>query len=274
MAKPRIFIASSIESLPIAEAATVNLDREFEVSLWRTGTFKLSSNAVDDLAAKASSVDFALFVFSPDDLSLIRDKTEHVARDNVVFELGLFIGSIGKERCFILKPRDQEMHLPSDLAGVNFADFDPIRTDKDMESATSAACIAIRKRSSELGVISHTTLPKNVRLKSNLPNYKLDPRDYEFLSACLESHTSVPDGLRFHSISNSLRSIPDNLLRVAAVKLERLNLIEKSVQTDEDNGYDYFSYSITEQGIDELLEHTDQLSTARPSRFDDDEIPF
>src|SRR5690348_9736343 len=132
--KPRIFIASSVESLPIAEAATVNLDREFEVSPWPAGTFKLSSTAVDDLATKASSVDFALFVFSPEDLVVIRNKTEHVARDNVVFELGLFIGAIGRERCFILKPRGQELHLPSDLAGINYADFEPIRTDKDMES--------------------------------------------------------------------------------------------------------------------------------------------
>jgi hypothetical protein len=271
--KPRIFIASSVESLPIAEAANVNLDHEFEVSLWRTGAFKLSSTAVDDLATKASSVDFALFVFSPEDLSFIRDKAEHVARDNVVFELGLFIGSIGKERCFILKPRDEEMHLPSDLSGVNFADFDPLRTDKDMESATGAACIAIRKRSAELGVVSHTTLPKSVRLKSNPPNYKLVAADHEFLSACLESHTSLPDGLRFHFISNSIRSIPDKLLRVAAVKLERMNFIEKSVQTDEDDGYDYFSYSITEQGIDELLEHTDKLSVKPEVKFDDD-IPF
>ncbi len=274
MGKSKIFIASSVESLRIAEAANVNLDHDFEVSLWRTGTFKLSSTAVDDLAIRASSIDFALFVFSPDDLAVIRDKTEHVTRDNVVFELGLFIGSIGKERCFILKPRDQDMHLPSDLSGVNFADFEPSRADKDMESATSAACIAIRKRSAELGVISHTTLPKSVRLKSNPPKYKLAPADYEFLSACLESHTSLPNGLRFHFISNSLRRVPDSFLRVAAVKLERLNLVEKSVQTDEDDGYDYFSYSITEQGIDELLEHTDALSAKSESQFDDDDIPF
>lgn len=274
MAKPRIFIASSVASLPIAEAANVNLDHEFEVSLWRTGTFKLSSTTVDDLAIKASSVDFALFVFSPVDLSVIRDKAEHVVRDNVIFELGLFIGSIGKDRCFILKPRDQDMHFPTDLSGVNFADFEPIRTDKDMESATSAACIAIRKRSSELGVISHTTLPKSVRLKSNPPKYKLATTDYEFLSACLESYTSLPNGLSFHFITTRLRSVPDKLLRVAAVKLERLNFVEKSVQTDKADGYDYFSYSITEQGIEELLEHTDQSLAKPEAQLEDDDIPF
>ena len=274
MTKPKIFIGSSVESLRIAEAANVNLDHDFEVSVWRAGAFKLSSTTIDDLVTKASTVDFALFVFSPDDLAIIRQATKHVARDNVVFELGLFIGSIGKERCFVLKPRGQELHLPTDLLGLNLADFEAARTDGDMESATSAACTEIRKRSEELGVIRHTTLPKSVRFKSNPPKYTLVQADYEFLSACLESHTSTPDGLQFHFINNNLKSVSTKLLRIAAVKLERLNLIEKSIQTDAQDGYDYFSYSITEQGIDVLLENTEYLSATPKPEFADDDIPF
>lgn len=274
MTKPKIFIGSSVESLRIAEAANVNLDHHFEVTIWRAGTFKLSSTTIDDLVTKASAVDFALFVFSPDDLATIRQTAEHVTRDNVVFELGLFIGSIGKERCFVLKPRGQELHLPTDLLGLNLADFEAVRTDGDMESATSAACTEIRKQSDELGIIRHATLPKSLKFKSNPPKYNLVATDYEFLSACLESHTSMPGGLQFHVISNSLRSISSKLLRIAAVKLERLNLIEKSIQTDDRDGYDYFSYSITEQGIDELLANTEHLSAGPKPGFDDDNIPF
>ena len=273
MQKPRIFIASSAESLPIAEAVNVNLDHEFEVSLWRTGTLKLSSTAIDDLITRASSVDFALFVFAPEDLSIIRDETEHVVRDNVVFELGLFIGSIGKERCFILKPRAQDMHLPSDLIGTNFADFDHNRADGDLGSATNAACTDIKKRSSELGVITQTTLAAHQRLQSNPPRYDLVGSDYEFLSACLESHTSSPYGLPFHVICNNTSGAPNNYLRIAAAKLERMNLIEKSIMTDERDGYDYYGYSITEQGIDKLLAEPSNRSGSPDDAFDED-IPF
>ena len=273
MAKPKIFIASSAESLDIAEAVNVNLDHDFEVSLWRAGTFKLSSTATDDLVTKASSVDFALFVFAPDDLATIRDSSKHIVRDNVVFELGLFIGSIGKERCFILKPRGQEMHLPSDLVGTNFADFDPGRTDRDLQSATNAACTEIKKRSTEIGVITQTMLAVHQRLRSNPPQYKLVASDYEFLSACLESHTGSPHGLPFHVICNNLRRISNNALRVAAVKLERMSMIEKAIVTDDQDGYDYYSYSITDQGIDKLLARSDQLSDDFDTDLDDD-LPF
>ena len=57
MRKPRLFIASSAESLPIAEAVNVNLDHEFEVTIWKNGTFRLSSTTIDDLVEKSSAVD-------------------------------------------------------------------------------------------------------------------------------------------------------------------------------------------------------------------------
>src|SRR5688572_13296546 len=97
--KPRIFIGSSVESLTIADAINENLDHNFEVTIWRNGTFDLSNNTIDSLIKKASTVDFAIFIFSPDDLIIIRNEEKRIVRDNVVFELGLFIGTIGKERC-------------------------------------------------------------------------------------------------------------------------------------------------------------------------------
>lgn len=75
MRKPRLFIASSVESLAIAEAVNVNLDHEFEVTLWKNGTFKLSSSVIDDLLEKSSCVDFALFIFAPDDIVTLRKKS-------------------------------------------------------------------------------------------------------------------------------------------------------------------------------------------------------
>lgn len=110
--KPRIFIGSSVESLPIADAINQNLDHSSEVTIWRNGTFNLSSTTIDSLVLKASSVDYAIFIFSPDDISIIRNIEDKVVRDNVIFELGLFIGTIGKERCYIVKPRNTELHLP------------------------------------------------------------------------------------------------------------------------------------------------------------------
>ena len=69
---------------------------------------------------------------------------EPSVRDNVYFELGLFMGSIGPERCFIVMPRNEAFHLPSDLAGITPVDYNSSRTDGDLISAMNRTCTLIR----------------------------------------------------------------------------------------------------------------------------------
>lgn len=275
MRKPRLFIASSAESIPIADAVNVNLDHEFEISIWRNGTFKLSSTTIDDLVEKSSTIDFALFIFTPDDIASIRNNQEHVVRDNVIFELGLFIGAIGKPRCFILKPRDVDMHLPTDLLGVTPADYDPNRSDNDLVSATNRACSLIKTEVQRIGLINHASLSETRKMIANPVGYQLKNHDYQFLSACLQSHTSNPTGLSFQRISNDFRSTSEALLRISLIKLERLGLLSRTIETDSHDGFDYYAYSITEAGVDELLNNEDifQPKKTRSSSSCDD-IPF
>jgi hypothetical protein len=281
MRKPRLFIASSVESLAIAEAVNVNLDHEFEVTVWKNGTFRLTSSTIEDLVEKSSSVDFALFIFAPDDVATIRSRKGHIVRDNVLFEMGLFIGSIGKERSFFLKPRNVEMHLPTDLLGVTPADYDANRSDGDLVSATNRACSLIKAEVERIGIINYASLSETKRIIANPSEYKLAKTDFEFLASCLSSHTSDPAGMMLHEISNKLRSISELLLQISAIKLERMGFIEKTIQTDEQYDRDYFSYIITELGIDTLLKNEDvlqpkpqqQQQQQSPISFDDS-IPF
>lgn len=281
MRKPRLFIASSAESLSIADAVNVNLDHDFEVTIWKNGTFKLSSNTIDDLISKSSSVDFALFIFSLDDIVTIREKTEHVVRDNVLFELGLFVGAIGKERSFILKPRNVEMHLPTDLLGLTLADFDGNRSDGDLVSATNRACSLIKNEVERLGLINHASLSETKRLKANPVEYDYSEIDFQFLSKCLCTHTSEPEGISFLSISNGLREINNALLHLSAIKLEGSGLVEKTIATaaNSHEEYDYYSYTITELGIDFLLKNENRLvknpeNKSPADSFYDNDVPF
>jgi predicted nucleotide-binding protein len=94
--QPRLFIASSAEGLHVAEAVNIKLEHDFRVKQW-DNAFNLSSMTLQSLLARAEETDFAVFVFHPDDKATIRGAEYSVVRDNVLFELGLFIGSLGIE---------------------------------------------------------------------------------------------------------------------------------------------------------------------------------
>lgn len=152
--KPKLFIGSSVEGLSIAYAVQSNLEHEAEVTVWSQGIFDLSQSSLESLVAVLGKSDFGIFVFTPDDIAIIRGESKKVARDNVLFELGLFIGKLGKKRCFILTPRGEELSLPTDLLGLTPAEYEPNRTDSNFEAATGPACQSMRRNFNSLGLVN------------------------------------------------------------------------------------------------------------------------
>jgi tetratricopeptide (TPR) repeat protein len=97
--------------------------------------------------------DFGIFVFSPDDEVTLRGQKTPVVRDNVLFELGMFIGKLGYGRSFIVKPRDKELRIPSDILGMTLGEYETGREDKSWNAATGPVCNRIRERIRTLGRI-------------------------------------------------------------------------------------------------------------------------
>lgn len=129
----RIFVSSSSEQLPIAKAFEANLAaEEFEPTLWSREAHGASQYNLEALLCEAAESDFAIFLFAPDDQVCIRGETFGVVRDNVLFELGLFIGALGRDRCFIVRAAGSAMRLPSDLDGLTTLKYDDRRSDKNL----------------------------------------------------------------------------------------------------------------------------------------------
>jgi CAP12/Pycsar effector protein, TIR domain len=82
----------------VAEALQELLDREYEVRLWTHDVFELSQGVLESLLRCADQVDLAVLVLTADDVVASRGDVSCAPRDNVVFELGLFIGALGRER--------------------------------------------------------------------------------------------------------------------------------------------------------------------------------
>jgi hypothetical protein len=141
---PNVFIASSSEGISIAEAVSIKLEYEAQVKLW-DNAFDLSSVTISSLIKRADDSDYGIFVFHKDDETNIRGNTYSSVRDNVLFELGIFIGSLGIEKCFILIPRskESEFRLPTDLAGVTMTAYDD--SIDDMVDAVATSCAKVKQ---------------------------------------------------------------------------------------------------------------------------------
>jgi CRP/FNR family cyclic AMP-dependent transcriptional regulator len=147
--KVRIFIISSAEALEIARTIQNAFEYDFTVVVWTDGVFRASWYPVESLERQLDQSDFAIAVAQPDDITLSRGQSSPSARENVIFELGMFIGRIGRQRSFLVEPRGEEIKLPSDLSGITAL---PYRYDvENLAAAMGPACNRIRAIIRELG---------------------------------------------------------------------------------------------------------------------------
>jgi hypothetical protein len=144
--RPAIFIGSSAEQYSVANAIQVLLDFEYEPAVWSQDIFRPSSYAVIDLIRATRLYDFAVFVFAPDDIVVKRGDEAFAVRDNVIFELGVFMGALFPERCFIVVPRGNEkLRLPTDLLGFTPLTYRHDRHDANILAAVGPACFQIKR---------------------------------------------------------------------------------------------------------------------------------
>lgn len=148
--RPSVFVGSSSEGIRISKAAKSELDSVAEVELWNQGVFGLGQGTLESLVLSLGQFDFAVLVLTADDMIVRRGEELPAARDNVLFELGLFVGALGRDRTFMLYDRTNPPTLPSDLAGITAATFEPYSTG-NIQAAVGTACFKIQNEIERLG---------------------------------------------------------------------------------------------------------------------------
>ncbi len=156
--RPSVFVLSSSEGLRVAQTVQVLLDQRCEVEVWNQGSFELSDGALDALLSALNRFDFAVLVLTADDKTVSRGVERPVARDNIVFELGLFVAGLGRYRTFMLYDRTQAPAIPSDLAGVVAATYEP-HASGNLQAALGAACTRVLMAIEERGVRESENAP-------------------------------------------------------------------------------------------------------------------
>ncbi len=142
-ALPRLFIASSSEQIAVAQAIAAGLGAQggLEVKVWDQ-LFEFSAAYIESLEAELDRADFAVAVLTGDDAANVRSKATVLPRDNVLFELGLFIGRLGRARCFFFVDAASGTQIASDLSGVKAAAYHPESNPPDPRRPTLAQVAA------------------------------------------------------------------------------------------------------------------------------------
>ena len=162
MIKKKIFIGSSTEELWIAQYVKDLLQQKnFEVtiwneSLWDSSVFKINNNYLSDLLKATLKYDYGILIGTRDDKVEYRGNIVMSPRDNVIFELGLFLGRLGTSKCAFLL--ELNVNLLSDLKGLTLTFFD--RNDKKSISDAVDQISKMFENSSdeELNLFPSTTL--------------------------------------------------------------------------------------------------------------------
>jgi len=136
MNKPRIFLGSSGKQEKLLQALTRGLEDVAQVEPWTT-SFNPGTTTLERLLELTHEVDFAAFVFAKDDWTTSSSSVtpptgsgQASPRDNVVFEAGLFGGTLGMRRTFILHANGAK--LPTDLLGLTCVWYGEAATASEM----------------------------------------------------------------------------------------------------------------------------------------------
>lgn len=147
----RVFVISSSEALDVAQAIQTAISSEdILVTVWTDGVFKVSSYVLDILEKALDESDFAIAIAHSDDVTIYREQEWPAPRDNVILELGMFMGRLGRKRAILMEPKGDAVRLPTDLKGITTIRY-TFKKGGDSAALMAPACNLLRNHIREWG---------------------------------------------------------------------------------------------------------------------------
>lgn len=124
---PRVFVIGTAEGTEISDKVVKAMaSDDLQVTPWNDPDFfRAGDLTLDRLEQSLELFDFAIAIVTSDDITISRGAASYSVRDNVMFELGLFMGQLGRQRTLILRPPDPKNRdftllnkSTSDLSGL------------------------------------------------------------------------------------------------------------------------------------------------------------
>lgn len=218
--KRKLFIGSSSKGITLAHQVKDILNSAcgdwLECIIWNEGkVFAYNKSYLDNLINASRRYDYGVLIATSDDWAIIRKLILKAPRDNVVFEMGLFLGSLGLTRAFLLA--DKKTHLPSDYNGISIPKFTSNKiTASDLkgmiqqlnDTKKSYVLKSIPSAALALGYFDNFILPfaKNCQVD----NFHMDvliPSNIEDLRAIVKFHKSNFPSIEMSVFNDNSRPI-------------------------------------------------------------------
>jgi hypothetical protein len=125
MPTPRkVFIGSSKQYIKLAHALRMTFEHDrsqLDVRVWDVTNWKKGHDSLTSLIDFLDQFQFGVFLLTPDDTVLPNRINPQVdaPRDNVILELGMWFGRVGRDRTWCVVPSNHKVKTPSDLLGSN-----------------------------------------------------------------------------------------------------------------------------------------------------------
>lgn len=152
---PKLFIISSSEAKAIAYGVRAGLEHDVFSRVWDDGVFFAGGYPLEALELQVAESDFAVAIAEADDIVDSQGTRAPTVRDNVLFELGLFMGKLTRYRTILVHPKVKDLKLPSDLQGLTLVSYEP-GDDATLPARLEPACGQIRTLVKKLGVRTFT----------------------------------------------------------------------------------------------------------------------
>ena len=142
--RPAMFVISTSGSLGLAKALQFALRDDYELVIWDETLMKPGRSYLESLLEIVTNFDYAVAVLGGDDLTIQQGVSNPASRDNVFFELGLFMSRLGRERTFIVTDKERAARIPSDLAAIHTVRYLQSGSG-NLQSALGTAATEIRE---------------------------------------------------------------------------------------------------------------------------------
>jgi hypothetical protein len=174
--RPSIFVGSSTPALAIAKEIERSLSSVADVVVWDSA-FDSGTWLLGGILNRALQSDLGIFVIREDDTTRIKGTKYTTVRDNVLFEAGVFMGTLGPDRTILLWPSSgAQLRLPTDLEGLIRETYTPSRSARKKPDITTAL-VSIRRRVESLGPALRSGYNEIATLRQALHERDVDCRD-------------------------------------------------------------------------------------------------